>query len=281
MPSEIVEPDFSSEEDLLVMARDVGKFADSIDGLTLKANILLFSYNRPKMIREAIQSVLDQSYGNFDLFIVDDGSDFDLIDLVDDYADQRILTAIAPKISTDQRVNSSRLGSNANAVIETIPDEEPVYYLCDDDIMGPNWLSRSIRTFQMMPEIHVVTGEAWSFNDGEDYLTEATYGMQVDKQPNILTTYWSTGSFGHRALCCKREGLWWTDNRHLHSQDTNFIMGIWKTHSDYGAIATPALFRREHENTLSAKLGRKNEDGKYEIGFLPPPATKEMLEKME
>ena len=281
MTSEIKEPAFYSQEDMLYMAKKVGRYRDSINGLKLKANILIFSYNRPKMLREAVDSVLNQSYGNFDLFIVDDGSDFDVQGFADSFGDDRILTACASKISFEERAEVSRLGSNANAVIETIPDEEPVYYLCDDDVMGDHWLARSIRTFDMMPEIHIVTGESWSFDDGQDYRSESIYGMKVSKEPTMLTTYWSTGSFAHKALCCKQEGLWWTDNTHLHSQDCNFIMDMWMAHSDFGSVASPAFYRREHENTLSAKLGRKDENGKYEAGYLPPPATKQMLERME
>jgi len=282
MMDDIREPDFHMEEDMFVLVTDQKNSVDSINGLTLKANILIFSYNRPNMLKEAISSVLYQDYGKFDLYVVDDGSDnFDIKALLDDFSDNRILLAQASQISMAERLRRSRLGENANAVISQIPDNEPVYYLCDDDLMAPLWLSRSITAFQAYPEIHVVQGESWYFQDGQNPETEAIYGMPVDKYNGMPTMYWSTGSFAHKALCCKQEGLWWSDNTFLHSQDTNFIMDFWKSHSNYSVVPTKAVYRREHENTLSAKLGRKDEFGRYQIGFIPPPATKEMLEKME
>lgn len=277
--SDLREPDFELERDLFVRVSDKSTEKDSIEGLTLTANILLFSYNRPKMLREAIESVLAQDYGNFNLYIVDDGSDlFDPQDVQAEYADERIICALASQIPLDERVKKSRLGENANAVIKMVPENEPVYYLCDDDLMGAKWLSRSIRAFQQDPLMHVVQGDSWYFDDG--HLDEAQYGLPTDGYKAMPTMFWGTGSFGHRALCSKQEGVWWSDNTFGHSQDTNFIMDLWNTHQDYGYIPTPAVYRREHENTLSNKLGRKT-DGKYEIGYIPPPATKEMFESLE
>lgn len=282
MKENIREPNFELEEDMFVFVTDQKQAQDSTTGLVLRANVLIFSYNRPRMLKEAIESVLNQSYGNFDLYIVDDGSDkFDPNEILEYYADSRILLAQAPKISMEERMRASRLGSNANAVIEQIPNNEPVYYLCDDDIMAPLWLARSTKAFEEFPDTHVVQGESWYFHDGQNPYTDSIYGLEVDKASPVPTMYWSTGSFAHKALCCKEEGLWWSDNTYLHSQDTNFIMDFWNSHSNYGVVPTPAVYRREHKNTLSAKLGRKDEKGKYQVGYVPPPATQQMLEEME
>jgi cellulose synthase/poly-beta-1,6-N-acetylglucosamine synthase-like glycosyltransferase len=276
------EPNFDNEMDMFVLAHNETKEQDRLDGLELKANVLIFSYNRPKLLREAIDSVLAQDYRNFDLYIVDDGSDnFDPEDLQKEYDDSRIVVAQAPQITMEERLKRSRLGANANSVIEQIPDEEPIYYLCDDDLMGRFWLSRSIRAFQATPETHMIQGESWYFNDGDDPWTQAKYGMPIDGYQAVPTMFWSTGSFAHRALCSKQEGIWWTDNTLLHSQDTNFIMDFWVTHPTYAVVQAPAVYRREHEHTLSAKLGRKNDQGKYEVGFRPGAVTKEMLNDLD
>lgn len=277
------EPEFNSEHNLIVAATNETGVVDSTEGLTLKAAILIFSYNRPKMLTEAIESVINQDYEKFDIYVVDDGSDiFDpWHDVIRNFDDERILLARASKIPVEERMKQSRLGRNANSVIKTLPDQDIVYYLCDDDLMAQKWLSRSIRTFQMMPEVHVVQGEAWYFQDGEDPLKDAIYGMPADGYSDMPTMFWSTGSFAHKALCSNREGLWWMDNSYLHSQDTNFINDLWSLHPNYGMVSTPAVYRREHSKTLSAKLGRKNELGRYQSGYIPPPATKEMLEDLE
>jgi len=276
----IEEPKFDMQKDLIMMTKDERQFKEEPVTPSFKANVLILSYNRPKMLRQAIESVLDQQYGDLDIYIVDDGSDFDVWGLIKEFEDSRLLLAQAPKISVEERVKVSRLGRNLNSVIETLDNDDVVFYLCDDDIMAPNWILRAMIGFINYPAIHVVAGESWYFDDGQDWRTEARYGLSTYEASGIPTAYWSTGSFGHRVKCCKEEGVWWKDNHYLHSQDANFILDLWNLHSDYLYIPSPSVYRREHPKTLSAKLGRKDEEGRYKPGYIPPPARREHIEGM-
>ena len=53
-----------------------------------KVSVLMTAYNRELFIREAIESVLESSYENFELIIVDDGSLDDTINIAQHYAEQ-------------------------------------------------------------------------------------------------------------------------------------------------------------------------------------------------
>lgn len=55
-------------------------------------SIITAHYNRARLIKDSIDSVLDQSYGNWEMIIVDDGSEIDEWDTVVDYIkkDKRI-----------------------------------------------------------------------------------------------------------------------------------------------------------------------------------------------
>jgi glycosyltransferase involved in cell wall biosynthesis len=56
-----------------------------------KFSILMANYNNSRFIKEAIESVLRQTYDNWELVIVDDGSDDDSIEIIKKYSeDQRI-----------------------------------------------------------------------------------------------------------------------------------------------------------------------------------------------
>lgn len=272
---DIEEPEFDNERDLIIMVKDATAHKAVHDGP--KASVLILSYNRPNMLREAIQSVVTQDYRNLDVYIVDDGSDFDVWAVIDSFSDNRILLAAAPRIPIEERLKRSRLGENINAVLEQVDPKSIIYYLCDDDIMAPGWISRSMAGF-INYDAHVVAGEPWYFDDNEG-ISSARYGMPIRERGGIPTAYWATGSFAHRAVCFLNEGLRWKDNTYLHSQDTNFINDLWDLHSDYLYINIPAVYRREHQKMLSAKLGRK-EGGVYKPGFIPPPARREHIEGM-
>ena len=56
--------------------------------------VLVLSYNRARYIAEAIDSVLSQSYQNFELVIIDDGSTDQTCDILSKYTDPRIQTML-------------------------------------------------------------------------------------------------------------------------------------------------------------------------------------------
>jgi glycosyltransferase involved in cell wall biosynthesis len=56
-------------------------------------SVIMPNYNKGKYVRDAIESVLSQTYENFELIIVDDGSADESLDIIDEYArkDSRIV----------------------------------------------------------------------------------------------------------------------------------------------------------------------------------------------
>jgi len=54
-------------------------------------SVVIPTYNRSKFVKEAIESVLEQSYRNFELIVVDDGSTDDTRSVVEQISDDRIV----------------------------------------------------------------------------------------------------------------------------------------------------------------------------------------------
>ena len=55
-----------------------------------KVDVFLSSYNHAAFLRESIDSILNQSYQNFILTIVDDGSTDESQEIIRSYSDPRI-----------------------------------------------------------------------------------------------------------------------------------------------------------------------------------------------
>ena len=53
-------------------------------------SVIMPAYNRGYIIREAVQSVLDQTYPYYDLYIIDDGSIDNTEDVIGALQDERI-----------------------------------------------------------------------------------------------------------------------------------------------------------------------------------------------
>lgn len=56
-----------------------------------KISVIISTYNRASLLKEAIISVLNQSYLNFELIISDDGSTEDIESLIENFNDERII----------------------------------------------------------------------------------------------------------------------------------------------------------------------------------------------
>ncbi|GHT70554.1 hypothetical protein FACS1894155_06460 [Bacteroidia bacterium] len=53
-------------------------------------SVIIPVYNPDESVLETIQSVLNQTYENFELIVVDDGSDFDVTTIIQQFNDSRI-----------------------------------------------------------------------------------------------------------------------------------------------------------------------------------------------
>ena len=260
----------------------------------MHGNVVVFSYNRPKMIKETIISVLwNSTHKDVTCWVVDDGSDFDARYLIDEFQDPRLVVAIGEKPTPEQRVyDSSRFVDNVNGVIEQLPRNEFVLYLCDDDILGSRMLELSSKTFDLNKNIHMTSADAWYFYDGQNPYTEGKSGFKAPKKlietvlavrTNIM--FWHIGNFAHRTDCIFDEGLKWRSkewgDKAAHSWDIDYIRDMTELHPTHLALKIPGVYRREHGNMLSYRLGRlsgdpMSDDAEYSVW--PEDLSPEMIE---
>lgn len=63
----------------------------------MKVSVILTSYNHAKFLRESIESVLSQTYKNYELIIVDDCSEDESWNIIKEYTDERIIAIRNPR----------------------------------------------------------------------------------------------------------------------------------------------------------------------------------------
>lgn len=98
-------------------------------------SVLINNYNYQIYIEKAVQSVLDQTYQNFEIIIVDDGSTDNSADIIQNFTDTRIKTII--------KENGGQ-GSAFNAGFESSKGEI-IAFLDSDDWWKPNKLEEVLR----------------------------------------------------------------------------------------------------------------------------------------
>jgi len=67
-------------------------------------SVVLITYNRPNYLKECINSILSQTFKQFELFILDNGSDFSTKDIINQFSDKRI-KYIRNKINSKNFIN--------------------------------------------------------------------------------------------------------------------------------------------------------------------------------
>jgi len=98
--------------------------------------ILIASYGRLEFLKDAVNSALNQRYPDFEIVIVDDGSDDDVIEWL------QSLESSEPKVSVSYQSHQGVAAARANGVDKTRTDL--VCILDSDDIFAPDALEKLV-----------------------------------------------------------------------------------------------------------------------------------------
>jgi glycosyltransferase involved in cell wall biosynthesis len=111
------------------------------------------AYNVAPYIGEAIESVLNQTYQDLELLVVDDGATDGSDVIADQYASRD------PRVRVLRQVNSG-ISAARNHALRTATS--PVIAILDsDDAWLPSYLASQMAILQSHPEVDIVTGNAW------------------------------------------------------------------------------------------------------------------------
>ena len=116
---------------------------------------ILPTWNRAEWLEKSIQSVLDQTFGDFELVVVDDASTDSTAEIIERYSG-KIRTIV---FSENRGVSAAR-----NAAIST-SDSEWIAFLDSDDFWHPDKLQKQIAQTKMRPACPLhFTDEIWIRN---------------------------------------------------------------------------------------------------------------------
>ena len=124
-----------------------------------KVSIILCFYNEEKYLAQAIDSVLAQTYHNFELIIINDGSTDGSDAIIKQYSDERIIY----RINDENR----RLAYSRNRGLE-LATGDYIGFFDGDDIMIPDKIARQVKYLDEHEDTIVVSG-GYVYMDSEGY----------------------------------------------------------------------------------------------------------------
>jgi glycosyltransferase involved in cell wall biosynthesis len=122
-----------------------------IEWIMPKVSVIIPTYNRAHLIKQSVQSVLEQSYQNFEVIIVDDGSSDNTEKVIRDLGNPE-------KIIYRYQENQGR--SNARNHALQIATGQYITFLDSDDIYLPNKLQMQVEYLDAQPEVGMVYASA-------------------------------------------------------------------------------------------------------------------------
>ena len=102
-------------------------------------SILVITYNRKVFLHETIESILNQTYKNFELIIVDNFSNYDFLSHLNSFKDDRI--------KPFQNKNNGVIAVNRNFGL-TKAQGEYIAICDDDDLWIPQKLEKQVNGFK-------------------------------------------------------------------------------------------------------------------------------------
>lgn len=154
-------------------------------------SVVIPLYNKEKKIEYTLKSVFTQTFQNFEIVIVDDGSTDNSVEEVEKFTDSRIRLIH----QTNAGVSAAR-----NRGIEAASGEL-IAFLDADDVWMPEYLATQYGLYQKYPECSVYACN-YEFRDSEGKVTPTIIRkLPFEGDDGILSNYFEVASCSHPPLC--------------------------------------------------------------------------------
>ncbi len=160
-----------------------------------KVSVILTSYNHAEYLREAIDSVLNQSYQDFELIILDDASTDASWSIIESYTDQRVR-------AFRNETNQYGVYGLDKAILEETEGEFIAIHH-SDDVWEPLKLEKQVEYLDGHPETGAVFSNVTPIGEeGEPFYDLARFNHEIFNQPWHNRYEWLNYFFSHgNALC--------------------------------------------------------------------------------
>lgn len=209
-----------------------------------KVSVLLSVFNNGDYVRAAIQSVLEQTFGDFELIIVDDGSKDNSAEIIKTHA------SADPRIRVIRHANQG-LTASLNIGLRAA-NAEFIARMDGDDICHPRRLEKQLQAFQRDPDLVLVGSEVELIDaQGREVGPRGHKLEHAEIRRQLLTG--NGGAMTHPAVMFRRsvaEEVGGYDERFLNSQDLDLFLRL----SECGAVCNlpeSLLYWRQHAKSIN------------------------------
>lgn len=154
-------------------------------------SVVIPLYNKEKQIAKTLKTVLDQTFQDFEIVIVNDGSTDNSVAEVEKFSDPRIRLIHQKNAGVSAARNKGIAEAKGNFIA----------LLDADDEWKPDYLETQMHLATKYPECDVFATN-YVFKDNEGKITPAVIrNLPFKEEDGILTNYFKVASTSHPPLC--------------------------------------------------------------------------------
>jgi glycosyltransferase involved in cell wall biosynthesis len=202
-------------------------------------------YNAERFLIDAIRSVFAQTYQNWELLLIDDGSTDKSLEIARSVNDPRV------RVISDGR--NKKLAARLNE-ITNLAKYEYIARMDADDLMSPYRIEIQMNILESHPSIDLVSTALYSVKND---LTLVGYRGSNDSNVSFERLIKREVGILHASLLARKE--WYKRNKYLESLNVCQDSDIWLRASKKGdlkikILANPLYVYREEGNITAKKL---------------------------
>lgn len=211
-------------------------------------------FNAEKFLSKAIESVISQSYDNWELLLLDDGSNDGSLEIAKRFEqhDNRV------KVFSDGK--NKGLGARLNE-LAMLSNGEYIARMDADDIMHPQRLETQLQILTDNPSIDVLGTNAYVIDEND-----LVFGMRYRQQSGLI----KVEHFIHPTIMGKKQ--WFLDNPYDEKAIRIEDAELWyrtKSSSNFYITYEPLLFYREFGNNYYKKYFQANGSAMHILNKYP------------
>ncbi len=215
-----------------------------------KVGVALLAYNQGEFVDDAIESLRKQTFQDFEVILIDDGSN-------DGFTREKLQSIEYDKIS-EKRLYKTNLGSpKRRRQCDELMKNKYIIDFCGDDVLDPTFLEKTVKFLDKHPSYGAVCTNLRLFRDNpSDYYYEKKYDKNTMKFPYMLVSCNMLGSSLMRREALEGLNLNWPMRTRY---DWNRWNAMLKNNWKLGLVEEPLFYYRQVETSLS-HIGKKEDD---------------------
>lgn len=205
-------------------------------------SVIMSAYNVEKYLAESIESILSQTYRNFEFIITDDRSTDSTYKIMSRYTDKRM------KVIKNNE--NKGLTKNLNTMIHQSKGKY-IARMDGDDISLKDRLKNQFEYMQANPETAVVGGQGILINESGEEISKVLVPIGHE---SILSRIFVMNQFFHPAMLIRKKALekvHFYDEKYLKSQDYNLIFKLISEGYKVANLNEVVLKYRIHSESIS------------------------------